>query len=204
MTDQPVASEQVDDVELALRMMDGDEEALSCVIRHYSPKVMGALRSKYRNQVPEDVLEDAINRAAFSLWRSADRFNDSKGSLGGLFYKCACHEVVNILRQGKDAPHISLDDLDRDIPGPRSTAFEQNDEEFSPEKQKLYRDLHEVIQGLRGHQRAIAEADLVTGCQADNVYLANVLSTSKNSVYVSRNKARENIRQEMRKRGHFK
>lgn len=203
MADQPVASEQLDDVELTLRMMDGDEEALSSVIRHYGPKVMGALRGKYRNRVSEDVLEDAIQRAAFSLWRNAGKFDDSKGSLGGLFYKCACHEVVNILRQGEKAPHIPLDDLDRDIPASQVAPLDSEEEQLTPDKQRLYQDLHEVIGGLPDTQRTIAQADLDAGCNADNDYLAKALGTSKNSIYVSRNKARERIKQEMRKRGHF-
>ncbi|NLF57863.1 MAG: hypothetical protein GX580_09505, partial [Candidatus Hydrogenedens sp.] len=65
--DRPTERDQLDDVELALRMMDGDENALSYVVSTYGPKVMGALRGKYRNYVQDDVLKDAINQAAFSV-----------------------------------------------------------------------------------------------------------------------------------------
>jgi len=205
MAGQTVASGQADDVELALRMMEGDEVALSLVIRNYGPKVMGALRNKFGNQVTQDVLEDAINRAAFSLWRNADSFDDSKGSLGALFYSCAWREVINIVRNGKKTPpHTSFEDLDKDISAPQSTSLDGDEENISPEKQKRHQDLLEVIKSLPQQQRAIAEADLISGCLADNDDLAKTLGTSKNSIYVSRTKARENIRQEMRKRGHFK
>lgn len=205
MADKPVASEQLDDVELTLRMMDGDEEALSYVIRHYGPKVMGALRSKFGNFMSEYVLEDAIHRAAFSVWRNASKYDDSKGSLGGLFYKCAVNEVINILREGEQAPHVSLDELDEQGDGELySRAEADGTRQLTPEKQKLYKDLYEVIAGLPGHQRVIMEADLAAGCDADTTYLAESLHTSNNSIYVSRNKAREKVRQEMKKRGHFR
>jgi RNA polymerase sigma factor (sigma-70 family) len=205
MADEPVVTEQLDDVELALRMMDGDEGALSQVIRHYGPKVMGGLRAKFGGTVEEDILEDAMHRAAFTVWRKADKYDDSKASLGGFFYACAWREVINILREGENATLVSLDALKEDLPDRQATmADTEQIEELSSDKQKRNEDLLEIIEGLPGNQRAIMKADLAAGCNADNAYLAKALGSSKNSVYVSRNKAYEKIRQEMRKRGHFK
>ncbi|MBW7866450.1 MAG: sigma-70 family RNA polymerase sigma factor [Candidatus Hydrogenedentes bacterium] len=201
--DRPTERDQLDDVELALRMMDGDENALSYVVSTYGPKVMGALRGKYRNYVQDDVLKDAINQAAFSVWQNADILDPSKGSLGGFFYRCACNAVINILRQGDKAQPISLDDLDMNISSLQTASPNYEEAQLTPEKQKILKDLHEAIEALPEMQRAIVEADLVAGCYADNDYLAKTLSTTKNSIYVLRNKARVKIRLEMQKRGHY-
>ncbi len=88
MADEARTAEASDDVVLALRMMDGDEQALVAVLRLYAARVTNALRSKFRN-VPEALLEDAVNRAAYTLWRKAGDFDDAKGSLAGLFYTYA-------------------------------------------------------------------------------------------------------------------
>jgi RNA polymerase sigma-70 factor, ECF subfamily len=203
--DGPTTDEVVDDVELALRMMEGDEDALHFVIRRYGPRVLGALRAKFGGTVEEDILEDAVHRAAFTVWRKADRYDDSKASLGGFFYACAWREVINILREGERATLVSQEALDEDLPDRQAAIVDiEQIEELSPDKQKRNEDLLEIIESLPGNQRAIMKADLAAGCNADNAYLAKVLGSSKNSVYVSRNKAHEKIRQEMRKRGHFK
>lgn len=205
MADAPTTRDAVDDVELALRMMEGDEGALALVIQHHGPKVMGALRAKYGGMLDESILEDAIHRAAFTLWKKAGEYDESRASLGGFFYACAWREVINILREGEKSAPMSLDALDKELPDPKAARVDsQENEELSPGKQKLNKDLLEIIEGLPGNQRAIVKADLAAGCNADNAYLAESLGSSKNSVYVSRNKAHEKIRQEMRKRGYFK
>lgn len=195
MADEARTAEASDDVALALRMMDGDEQALVAVLRLYAARVTNALRAKFRD-VPEALLEDAVNRAAHTLWKKADDFDDSKGTLSGLFYTCACREVINILREGDKATFVSLDFVaDRPVanePEPPTT-----------KKAALYNDLNACIAALPPLQKAICEADLIAGCEADNAYLAELHRTTRGSIYTSRTKARNTIRSEMKKRGHF-
>lgn len=195
MADDARTAEASDDVALVLRMMDGDEQALVVVLRLYASRVTSALRGKFRN-VPEAILEDAVNRAAHTLWKKAGDFDDSKGTLAGLFYTCACREVINIHREGEKAPMVSLD-LVADTP------LATDPESPTAEKSALHEALNACIAALPPLQKAICEADLVAGCDADNAYLARLLRTTKNSIYVSRSKARDRIRLEMKKRGHF-
>lgn len=195
MADEARTAEATDDVALALRMMDGDEQALVAVLRLHAARVTHALRGKFRD-VPEALLEDAVNRAAHTLWRKAADFDDAKGSLAGLFYTCACREVINILREGDKATFVSLD-----LVADRPVANEP--EPPTTKKTALYNDLIACIAALPPLQKAICEADLIAGCEADNAYLAELHRTTKNSIYVSRKKARDTIRSEMKKRGHF-
>jgi hypothetical protein len=110
--------------------------------------------------------------------------------------------VVNILREGKRVPTINIDDFKDSIPGPPTNVSDAAAESspLTPQKRKLYEALHQIIDSLPYCQRTMIEADLVAGCDADNAYLAGVLRTTKNSIYVSRNKAREKIRTELRTR----
>lgn len=187
---------ETDDLSLALRMMEGDEQALAFILRRDAPGVTTALRSRYTG-VPEYVLDDAVNRAAHTLWKKASEFDDKKGSWGALFYRCAINEVINILREGKNADFVSIESLPD-----KSTTGEVT--QLTPKKKAQYDDLHACIAAFPPLQRDICEADLSAGCDADNAYLAEVHHTTKNSIYVSRNKAREKIRLEMLKLGHFK
>lgn len=68
---------------------------------------------------------------------------------------------------------------------------------------KRLKDLEEVIEALPPLQRAIIRADIAADGTADNGRLAELHATSKNSVYVSRNKAHEAIRKGMQQRGHY-
>ena len=52
-------------------------------------------------------------------------------------------------------------------------------------------------------QRAVIEADLACGGTADAGRLAKIHGTTKNSIYVSRRKARKRIETELTRLGHF-
>jgi DNA-directed RNA polymerase specialized sigma24 family protein len=195
MADEVRTTEATDDVELALRMMDGDEQALVTVLRLYAARVENTLRGTFSN-VPIGVLEDAVNRAAYTIWKKAGKFDDSRGTLAGLFYKCAVREVQNILREGPKANVVSLDDLDHE-PIPHEHG------KLTPRKKEQLDALVACIAALPQLQRAICEADSIAGGTADSAYLAKTHHTTIGSIYVSRNKARSTIRSEMTKRGYF-
>jgi DNA-directed RNA polymerase specialized sigma24 family protein len=55
-------------------------------------------------------------------------------------------------------------------------------------------DLERCIEKLEGNQKAIIKADLKSTDVADAAWLAQKLRTSTNSIYVSRKKARDNLK----------
>jgi RNA polymerase sigma-70 factor (ECF subfamily) len=194
--------EETDDVALVLRLMDRDEAALSIIVRRYSGKVLSALRNYFQGKVCEDTLNDGLNHAVWVLWNKPDRFDYSKGSLGGFLYICARNRVLDILRKGKKRRNIvSLETLGNDIP-----AQERVEEEPpTAKKEKLYEELHRCIQSsLTPLERQIIEADLVAGGDADSDYLVDALQTTKGSIYASRSKAKGKIKAAMKKAGHFR
>ena len=72
------------------------------------------------------------------------------------------------------------------------------DEPLTKEEKQELKDLNYIIEHkLKGHQQAIIKADLAAGGTADAGSLAEMLGTTKDSIYVSRHKAHETIRREM-------
>jgi RNA polymerase sigma-70 factor (ECF subfamily) len=191
----------VDDDEIVLRIMDRDDEALALMIRQHGPKVKGAMRARFRDTVPDYDLKDAFNRAVFKIWHAPDCFDPSKGSLGPWFAQIAINEVIDLLRRGRKHEHQSLDAMLEfvEIPAPIP-----EDVPLSPDKAKLFKDLHDVIAGLPENQRKIIMTDLQAGCSAEAAYLSETLGIGVNTVYVLRSRAHETIRTEILKRGHFK
>ena len=88
--------------------------------------------------------------------------------------------------------------LDQEFDAAEHCDDPEPDEPLTKEEKKELKDLDHVIEHkLKGHQKAIIKADLAAGGTADAGSLAEMLSTTKDSIYVSRHKALENIRKEM-------
>ena len=79
-------------------------------------------------------------------------------------------------------------------------------EESETEQEKdgeLIRELRTIVAWLPPLQRAVIEADLACRGTADAGRLAEIHGTTKNSIYVSRRKAKRKIEAELTRLGHF-
>ena len=97
------ASDDNGDARLRLAVADGDQRALVEVVREIVPKVLLALRRRYRNAAAES-LEDAMSVALYRLWSGREHLATSKGSLGAWLYTVACHELVDRYRAESREP----------------------------------------------------------------------------------------------------
>jgi DNA-directed RNA polymerase specialized sigma24 family protein len=191
----------VDEEELALRLMDGDREALRTLLVLYGGKVKNFLRKRYGDSLQEQERDLALNTALIKVWRHARSIQLGRGSLGGWFLRIAQRCAIDILNRelGRREDLLALDpEAD-----PVDDCEAADDEVADARVRKRLSDLDAVIEGLGRVQHAIVKADLAAGGQADNARLAAQLGTSLNSIYVSRNKAHEAIRKGMQQRGHF-
>ena len=98
MTENGPVPEEVDDESLALRMMEKDEEALGALLKIYGPKVRGYLKQKFGDVLRQPELDEVFNRAAFNVWRFADRFRPECGGLRGWFIRIARNAAFSLLR----------------------------------------------------------------------------------------------------------
>ncbi|TWU00497.1 RNA polymerase factor sigma-70 [Botrimarina colliarenosi] len=186
-----------DDEDLAIRMMDGDKDALREVLREYLEPIKEVLDGKYGTTVQQADIDGAVNGAIMKLWQKAGEFNKKKGTLGSWLYTMAESAVIDVYRREKKLRKrcpILPDDYDV------AEACEEEPPELTKAQKQYLKDLDHIIETkLPPLQKAIVKADLVVGGTADAGSLAELHSTSKNSIYVSRNKAHETIRREMTK-----
>lgn len=192
MADTPVV---LDEQAVANRLASGDEEALRLFVSAYGPRVRGWLNKHFGETLQEAERDEAFNVATFNAWRFAERFDSSKGSLGGWYLKIAQRASEGILRRSNRhrSKHLEYDPAYD--PTVDSADRGESDGLFSLE---CIRDLERLIkQRLVGLQRTIIEADIAAGGQADNQRLADLCNTSVGSIKVSRNKARKNLLQAM-------
>jgi RNA polymerase sigma factor (sigma-70 family) len=186
-----------DDLAIAVGLLDRDEDALRVLLRKYGGLLKGFIRKKFGDALHELEVDAVVSGAAYKAWNKAELYDDSKASLKTWFLQIGYHQAVDLLRERKkhDVEH-SVEDLDAIPELPQSRVSDQTNK-------KVIRDLKEVVDSLPPLQKAIIKADLKSGDVADATRLAAIHGTSKNSIYVSRNKARTTIRDELVRRGHF-
>ena len=167
------ASEPTDDDEaLALRMMDGDEDALRDVLRVHGGKVRGWLKKHYGDVLRPPEIEEAFNRAAYNVWRFAGKFDPSIGPLGGWFLRIAQRAAESILRD--ECSHCAKCLEYEPSYDPAGDCADGETEIGKLEKQRLVQQDYIIEHKLVGHEKEIVKADLAAGGprQADNGRLA--------------------------------
>ena len=197
---------QPDDETLAFQLMERDEEALRTIIRVYGPSLKGYLGKRFGDVLDELELDEAFVATIEKVWRYPT-FDDRNGSLAGWLIRIARNCAISILNceNKHHCSELKCDPEYDPAEAPALTCEDRDDRDEDPKKDaKLLKDLDEAVRGLPRLQRAIIEADLATpNGKADSGRLADKYGSTKNSVEVSRTKARAQIRQELLRRGHF-
>jgi RNA polymerase sigma-70 factor (ECF subfamily) len=189
----------VDDIDIALMMMDGDSEGARWLLKKHGGKVQAGLQRRFHRVLADLEINEALNVATFNAFRAAHQYDESQGSLRAWFYKIAHNAALDILRGEEQHKAIPLEFA----PPQPAEVDAQEDDHDHPEQQKLSLDLREAIASLPKLQKAIIEADLASeeGI-ADSQRLAQSHGSTVNSIYVSRSQARNKLREDMRRRGY--
>lgn len=211
MPDGPSA--QVDNQDIILRLMYGSEDGLRQLLKAYGPKVKGALMRRFAGILDGEDVDAVINLAACKARKSINGFRHHDGNLGGWFYRIAYNAAIETIKGEQPARrHIPeeyepIDELAEDrasaICDAEGGGNGDGDGDGEADR-RLLRDFDECINALPNQQRRIMLADRAVGGSADAGFLAKKLNTAKGTIYVQRSKAHETLRQEMRKRGHFR
>jgi RNA polymerase sigma factor (sigma-70 family) len=176
-------------------MMEKDESALFALLETYGPKVRGYLRKHFGDVLKAPELDEALNRAAFSVWRFADRFNPERASLRGWFLSIARNAAVSILRSerrhlAKDLEYDPAYNPAEDCPG-------QAPDIDSKEKRRL-QELDDILyKKLTGLEQTVALNDYKAGGEADAGRLAAMLGKTRQNIYTTRSKVKKKITQMM-------
>ena len=196
MADDPLSKDE--QVELACRILDRDQEGLVRLLATYGPRVKWLLREKLGRLLTEWDIDSALRLAAAKAWNHIGDFDEKQGNLGGWFYIIAYHAAVDMVREGEDEPKSTLPlTVEPDIPGHAPACLADD-----PKDDPAVKDLMDEVSKLGDSQRAIAEADLLAGGEADADQLAKKLGIPKQHVYSYRNKYLEALKARLLKRGH--
>lgn len=181
------------DADIALMMATGDEGGLRLLLERYGGRMKAFLVKFYRSTLQEGELDEAFNVAIFNVWRFADRYDESKGSLPSWCIRIAQRAAQSIIRRETSYRSKSLE-YD-DTYDPASPSGGDGDEPPSlDDGDPKWNLVLKAIEMLPPLQKAIVKADLAADGTADAQRLAEIHGTSKNSIYVSRNKAHENLK----------
>ncbi len=193
------------DVEIASLLRLGDPEGLRRMLVDHGGRVAALLRTEFRNVLDLHEIEDALSQATVRVWRAGGRYDPQRGSLGAWLYviarNCARHAIE---AKQRHAGLTLIDDLDSLAAADHSPAAEaERGERRVVTEDQFKHDVRLCIDALPPLQRAVLRADFAVGGKAPTEALAEQLSTSPNSIYVSRNSGRKALRRAMQRLGHL-
>lgn len=193
-----LASNPEDDATIVALIQAQSPDGLRLLLRAHGGRINSVLEKKFGSSVAVD----AASIAAFTVWRRIDRYSPEMGSLAAWFTSIASNAARSLLRADK-AWRRFAGSLDPDVYAP--SARPHDSDEWGDAKAQLPAnlliDLRKVIAGLPDLQRRVIEVEL-EGHQCPSASeLGRRFGTTANSIYVSRNKARTRIREELRRLG---
>ncbi len=185
---------QVDDEDLALRMMEGDQEALRAALKVYGPKVKGYLRKQFGKQLDDHERDYLFQRSLIKFWNKISTYDTSKGSLRGWWIRIARNQALDHIKGVENyRSKYKAEELD-------DPADDNNDDcgdvelvEDSKEKKRLER-VHDFIHNkLVGDERTVALNCFAIGGDPDIVRLAAKLGKSRAYVDTVKSKVKKKI-----------
>lgn len=185
----------VSDSDLALMMSMGDKDALRLLLERYGGCMKAYLQKYFSDTLQEGERAEALSVAAYNIFRFADRYEEGKGKLSSWCIRITQRAAQSILRRetryrAKNLEYDATYDPAGDPPEDGLVAEEPDDD-------PRLAVLPQAIEKLPALQKAIIKADLAADGLADAARLAEILGTNKNNIYVSRHKARENLKRQV-------
>ena len=186
---------KVTDSDIALMMAMGDQGGLRLLLEQYGGRIKAFLVKRYSSDLQEGELNEAFHAAIYNIWRFADRYDEHKGSLPSWCIRIAQNSARSIIRRecryrSKNLEYDTTYDPADD--SPQDEAVETAERTDDPRLDGLCK----AVEALPTLQKAIIKADLAADGLADAGRLAEIHGTTKNSIYVSRSKARETLKKQ--------
>ncbi len=139
----------VSEAEIIARIRSGDEGAMALLYDRYSPVVYAvALRVLSDGSAAEDILQDVF----MQLWRNAQAFNASRGSLAAWLAVIARNRAIDKLRKKRpeEEAEETLIAVDTDL-------------ENTAERNQAIEKVRTVLAGMPAEQRAALEMAFFEG-----------------------------------------
>lgn len=181
-----MANTAIDDETLNLRIQCQEPEALARLLELYGPIAKGYLKKRYGHVLCDLDIVAVLTNAVSRAWQFGDSYDPSR-SLKSWFLRIVQTQAIDMIKDRMEYRGVAFDLERHDRP-------EVCDEPIDKKTKQRIEALERCIEKLEGTQKAIIQADLATDGVASAAWLADKLGTTANSIYVSRNKARENLR----------
>jgi len=202
--DPQQSSDFPDDATLILQIQDADESALRLLIGKYGPGVKANLMADFGSFLDEDDIDSLMHEAAWRVYRSADRLDDRKGSLGGYLYVAAKRACIDFWRgelRGRKKDRtvrvtITEDQFCQSRRDGKMVVMARTPDDPARSARRSAQ-IRAAIDKLPHNQREIIMADILARGDGREVAcsrtLAERLGSSPNAIVVSRHKARKNL-----------
>lgn len=199
MATQPPDEESDEDEGLVRRIAeDRDEVALTLLARRATPRAMGFLKRKYSGRMREPEMKQAVTDAFFNVWRFAHRFSPSQGDFGSWFIRIVQNAAQSILRGEKKhvAKELEFDPVcDPADPDEEEDNLPTCNPNGHPGGMTRVQMMEDIIENeLTGFEQVVARRDAAVGGTADSHTLAAEYGKTLNTVYATRTKVRNKIR----------
>jgi RNA polymerase sigma-70 factor, ECF subfamily len=145
----------LEDCDLLIRLVAGDVRAFEVIYDRHSAQVFGlALHITRRRGAAEEATQDAF----LTLWRTADRYDTSRGTLKAWLLSIVRNRSIDYLRrEGRHARCLEIDDASVG----RLEATERTDEQAITHEES--REARQLVTGLPIEQRQVIELGYFTG-----------------------------------------
>lgn len=152
----PVTADSRSDAELLGLVANGDHGAFEELHRRYARPVLGiALRRIGDRGRAEDVTQDTFA----SVWRSAARFDPSRGKATSWLFTVARNAIIDGLRRRPEATIDGAPDVPASGPGPDDTA----------ESEWISWRVHRALETLPAHERSLVELAYWSGLSQSEI-----------------------------------
>lgn len=185
---------QIDDADLALRMMEGDQDALRAAIKAYGSKVKGFLRKQFGETLDKSERDYVFQTSLIKFWKRITTYDTGKGSLRGWWIRIARNTAIDHIRGKKSyAARYKAEELGDPADDTNDDCREVELVADSKEKKRLER-IHDFIHDkLVGDERVVGQNCFVIGGDPDIVRLAAKLGKSRSYVDTVKSKVKKKI-----------
>jgi RNA polymerase sigma factor (sigma-70 family) len=181
-------------------MLHADDPAgLDRVYADHRGVVLGYLQDTFFRLLDEQDIEAALSAGITAVWRSRRTFDPRRGKLVHLFTTCARYEALTLAthRRRERRRYVPLEQVEEPFHDPLATG-----QLLDLQYMEFLGDVLACIKRLPPAQRAVLQADLQSGGQVDNPWLAKQLGVEVETVHSNRSRGRNRLADMLEDLGH--
>ena len=193
--------------EIALKIFEDDESALSDILLNYAPPIISIMTKKFKDQLNEQDIEDIVSISLMKFWNKRQSYDDKKGTIKAFFYIIAENTAKDYLRLGwykakQKEVILEKEYIEQSLVCEEHTNQLNHDTDCDEPSDETTKAIRQALDELPEIQRKIILADTMAGCEISSAELGKQLGgIPATTIRVYRKRAKEALYQAMKKRG---